>query len=122
MLDLILPLLAVVLAGVASAFAYQATAYTRQSVPKRIVDGVEDLKRRVLAAEEIVALHETRSIQWRQQMDGILEAVEDALERVERKRRSTAAAASKIKAQNGGEAPQSLEAEIARRAREQGLW
>lgn len=122
MLESVLSSLAVVLAGVACFYAYQAAAYARTSTPKRIVDGLEELRARVVRSEEIVALHETRSVQWRAQMDGVLEAVEDALERVDRKRRSTAAAAAKLKAHNGGEPQLTEEQALRQRAQELGLW
>ncbi len=42
--------------------------------------------------------HRTKLIAWREDIEALLDAVEDTLDRTERKRRSAAASASKIKA------------------------
>lgn len=123
MSELILPLLAVVLAVSACVLAYQATRQVALSAPKQIMDALQALSARVLAAEENVALAESKAIQWRQQMDGVLEAVEDALDRVDRKRRSAAAAAAKVRAhQDANNASEDPELALVQRARSQGIW
>lgn len=50
--------------------------------------------------------HRTRMMSWREDIDALLDTVEDTLDRTERKRRSSAASASKLEraaAANGGE-------------------
>lgn len=118
----ILPLLAVALAACAAIIAARAYALTRASVPNQVIQALDDLKTRVLSVEENVASHDARALQWRTEIDGLIEAAEDVLDRVEKKRRRVAGAESRLKQQegNGSAAVPQTEAELWRRARELG--
>lgn len=99
----------------------RAFVLTRRSAPNQIMSALQELSERVIAAEDNLRSHDARAMQWRTEMDGLIESAEDVLDRVERKRRSTAASASKIKShEQAGPAPGS-EAELHARAVAQGL-
>lgn len=110
----------------AGLLAYQAAREVRASAPKQVMDALEDLRTRVVAAEENVGLMRASIIQWEAQMGGTLEAVEDSLQRIDTKRRRAQAAAQRAEQaaerDNGGNDPNALsDAELLQRARGQGL-
>jgi hypothetical protein len=106
----------------AGVLAYQATREVRASAPKQVMDALKDALDRVQAAEENVGLMRSSLIQWEAQMGGVLEAVEDNLQRIDTKRRRAVAAAQRAEqAQNGGGAPDDSDAALFQRAREQGI-
>lgn len=111
----------IVLALVALLASARTYALARASVPNQVVLALRGLEERVVAAETNLEGHDRRALEWRTEMDGILEAAETVLDRVERKRRVTAAHASKLKQHEAqGPAPDS-DAELHMRARAQGL-
>jgi hypothetical protein len=120
--DLILPLLAVALAVAATLLAARAYVTSRASVPSKVIGALEGLSNRVKGAEENLATHDARALAWRTEIDGLIEAAEDVLDRVERKRRRTQAVETRIRAKEGdGPLPDS-DAALRERARAQGLF
>lgn len=84
-------------AGVALHRGQQVAA---ASVPAQLAKGWEELAARVLQCEQVVEAQRATLIAARTEVDAVLDSVEDTLERVERKRRSAAASASRA---NGGQ-------------------
>lgn len=75
--------------------SFAAARLAGRSVPEQLTKGFEQLASRVAAAEQTVEAQRSQLLAARQEIDGVLEAIEDTLERVERKRRSAAASASR---------------------------
>jgi hypothetical protein len=119
-LDFLL-ILAIVTAVVALGAAGRAIAISRASVPTQVIRALDTIRDRIDAAEANLAAHDARALQWRTEMEGLIEAAETVLDRVERKRRSAAAAAAKINAAQGDGPAAGSDADIWAKAREQGL-
>ena len=75
-----------------------------------VVNRVAIVVNRLIPRDEVscyavvrMALAVVRDAAWREDIEGVFEAVESTLDRVESKRRSAAASASRIKAATGGD-------------------
>lgn len=118
--DLIPSLLSLTLAAVALVIAVRAFLLSRSSVPNQVIEALGDLKARVLNAEENLAAHDARALQWRTEIDGLIESAEDVLDRVEKKRRRIAGAEARAKQANGEPDGPQTDGDLWRRARELG--
>jgi len=105
-------LAACALSAIAVGLSWRSASRAARSAPnlllseqKVIRDHVQALSRDLDAfkveAGGTLDSHRTKMLAWREDIEAVLESVEDALERTERKRRSTAASASRIERANG---------------------
>lgn len=75
-----------------------------QGLHEAVVAIRRDMDSRNLDFDARIDAQQTKLVAWRTDIEGLLEAVEDTLERVERKRRSASAAASRANRNGGAEA------------------
>jgi len=78
-------------------FSIFAARLASRSAPDELVRNVGALRVEVATLRGEMEEHRARLISWRSEVEAVLESVENVLESVERKRRSTAASASKLK-------------------------
>lgn len=110
--------LACVLAFACAVAATLSAAYTIRSTPARMIEALKATQERCDATvAEVTALRVTWT-KHRAELEGVLEAMEDTLETVDRKRRRAVSAASKVAAAEEGAPLDPLE--LRRRARAQG--
>jgi len=88
-------IVSLVVSAAALVLSYAAARLAGRSAPELLTKGFQSLAERVTAAEQTVEAQRAQLLAARQEIDGVLEAIEDTLERVERKRRSAAASASR---------------------------
>lgn len=70
---------------------------SEQAVVRKHVEGMtRDLESFKLEITGTLDGYRSKMLSWREDIEGVLESVEDALQRTERKRRSTAASASRM--------------------------
>ena len=68
----------------------------RRSLPQEILNRCAEVEAQCVAVLDAQERAAARMVTWREDVEGLFEAVESTLNRVERKRRSAAASASKI--------------------------
>ncbi len=106
-------------AGFAAYYARRCALYAGASSPIALRAHVNSLKERIDTAEAIVSGSESNMTLWRAEMTALAESVDTNLDRVERKRRSASAAASRMETLTQGD-PDSLE-NLTARARAAGI-
>ena len=78
------------------ALSYRTLQMASRSAPEQLVREVGQLRAEAAGVRGEVQEIQARLTSWRIEIENVLESVEGTLELVERKRRSTAASASKI--------------------------
>jgi hypothetical protein len=123
---IVLSTLSGVAAIAAGVYAYAAWRLAQQGTPAQLQAIVKELGERVQKGDGAIVEMRASLVQWITEIEGVLTAVEDALGRVENKRKSTAANLSAIRRAEGngeGRDPDSLStAELAQLARERGIY
>jgi len=107
------------LAGFAAYYARRCALYAAACEPIALRKVAEGLSERVNASEATVSDQASNMTLWRAEMTALAESVDTNLDRVERKRRSAAASASRMASMVEGD-PNSLEA-LTLKARSTGL-
>lgn len=123
--SLLLSIAAIAAALIAGLYARSAAALAARSAPNALTAGFKALEDRQVAVEAIVEGVQAKARQQRLEVEGVLEAVETALEQTERKRRSAAAAASRAERANGGQPEdpnQMTDSQLRDLARQLGAW
>ena len=97
-----------------------------RSLPVQIVRDLSQTRAEIQAVHDTQESHLAKLVTWREDMEGIFEAVESTLDRVETKRRSAAASASRTARATGGNggAPEfdpTTRQHLIARAREMGI-
>ena len=108
------------LGGFAAYYARRCALYAAACQPIALRKVVEALTERVMTCEATVSAAESNATLWRAEMTALAESVDTNLDRVERKRRSASAAASRMEKMEGGD-PNSLE-NLTSRARVMGVF
>lgn len=90
--------LAIVIACSSLVVGYRVLQFAQRSAPEELVKQIGALRVEVAGLTGQIQGVEGRVTSWRVEIENVLESVENVLETVERKRRSTAASASKINA------------------------
>ncbi len=88
-------------AVLAACVAFVCFRAVSRSLPVQIVRDQAETRRQLQAVHDTQESHLAKLVTWREDMEGIFEAVESTLDRVETKRRSAAASASRIARANG---------------------
>jgi hypothetical protein len=78
-----------------------ATTAARASVPAALKAAVQTCTERIDAVETLVSAQGGKLVQWRTEMEGVFDAVEDALERAETKRKRADASERRAAKRNG---------------------
>jgi len=123
-MELVLSISGLCGAVVAALYAIAAWRLASRSAPEELVKHVGALRVEVQQCRGEMDEYRARVVSWRAELEAVLESVETVLSQVERKRRSTAASASKIAAQDGNGVDPVLEmdhAQLEKLARERGL-
>jgi len=111
-------------AAVAALYSLAAWRLASRSAPDELVRHVGALRVEVKECRGEMDEYKARVVSWRAELEAVLESVETVLSQVERKRRSTAASASKIAQADGPD--QNVMTmdhnELEKLARERGLW
>ena len=100
---LALPWIALGLSLLAVAACAVCVWQVSQSLPRTILANLQTVQSNLEVAQTALEQQNGRLTAWRSEMEALYESVEGTLESVERKRRQTAAAASRL---NGGAGPQ----------------
>lgn len=125
-------LLSVLIAIAAFWYALNAARAVALSTPNQQREAVQGLHEAVVALRRDLDTHKleadarldsqtTKLVSWRTDIEGLLEAVEDTLERVERKRRSASAAASRATRGQAGELDPTNPEHLKQIARQRGI-
>lgn len=117
----VLPWIALALGALALAVSWRVAVLSAASAPNALLSVVTELGVQV---RELAANSEGRDgkmLAWRAEMEGIFEAVEGALDSVEKKRRQAAASASRADRANGGVQSPTDPIQLAQMARDRGL-
>lgn len=117
----VLPWIALALGALALAVSWRVAVLSAASAPNALLSVVTELGVQV---RELAANSEGRDgkmLAWRAEMEGIFEAVEGALDSVEKKRRQAAASASRADRANGGVQSPTDHIQLAQMARDRGL-
>lgn len=122
-LALVLSAFAAVTASVAAWFSVASLRTTQRSVPEELVKHIGALRVEVAQCSGNMDEYAAKIIGWRSEMQNVLEQVENVLDSVERKRRATAASASRLdRAQVQADDPLQMgHAELEQLARSRGL-
>ncbi|GAJ15304.1 unnamed protein product [marine sediment metagenome] len=119
---ILLACLSLVVAAVACLYAFQAVRVVGRSVPKAITDDLVAMREAVLASRGDLEGFRAQQVQFSAEFAGILETVEDVLLKIDRKRRSNAAAVGRLDRQEAADPiPDDSDEGIMARARAQGL-
>lgn len=101
---------ALVLSLIATGAALYCVSLVRASVPQALTIRLKETQAMLDATQAALEAQNGRLTSWRQEMEALYDAVEATMEQTEKKRRQTAAAASRMNAQeNGGPDPNSLD-------------
>jgi len=114
---LVFALIASLIAAGAAVFC---VTLVRASTPQALVIRLKETQAMLDATQAALEAQNGRLTSWRQEMEALYEAVEGTMEAVEKKRRQTAAAASRMNSPNNGEDPNSMPSLIAQ-ARQAGF-
>jgi len=98
---MVIEILSAAAAVVAAALSYVCFRAVSRSLPVQIIRDQSETRAQVQAVHDTQESHLAKLVTWREDMEGIFEAVESTLDRVETKRRSAAASASRIARANG---------------------
>jgi len=98
-----------ILAAFAAYYARRCALYAVACEPIALRKVAEGLTQRIMSAEVTVSDQASNMTLWRAEMTALAESVDTNLDRVERKRRSAAASASRMASMEQGD-PNSLEA------------
>lgn len=121
-LAVVLSVFAVGSAAVAAWFSVASLRTAQRSVPEEMVKHIGALRVEVAACSGHMDEYAAKIVGWRAHMEAVLEDVENVLESVERKRRSTAASASKIDRQQAPDDAMSMNMrDLEQLARQRGL-
>jgi hypothetical protein len=112
---------ALVLSLLAAGCAVYCVKLVREGLPQNLMSGLKNTQGSLDLVHQAIDGQNGRLTAWRQEMEALYESVETTLEAVEKKRRSTAASASRIAAANGQEEGGSDIESIRRQARSQGF-
>ena len=116
---------AVILSLVAVYYAVDSKRVALLCVPKKIIDGQNDLGERVRAVEAESAAVRVSMVSWVAEMTGLMESVEGCLGQIETKRRKTSAAAARMDRENGGQEADPAtftRAQLTQLARDRGVY
>ena len=111
-------------AAVAALYSLAAWRLASRSAPEELVKHVGALRVEVHECRGEMDEYKARIVSWRAELEAVLESVETVLSQVERKRRSTAASASKISGDGTlDQNPMTMDhSQLEKLARERGLW
>jgi len=112
---------ALVLSLLAAGCAVYCVKLVRESIPQALMKGLKNTQDSLDLTQQAIDGQNGRLTAWRQEMEALYESVETTLEAVEKKRRSTAASASRIAAANGQEESGDDLESLRRMARQQGF-
>jgi len=98
------PIISAVCALVAASLCFVCFRAVSRSLPVQVVRDLKIVDAELQAVRDTQESHLVKLVTWREDMEGVLEAVESTLDRVETKRRSAASSAARIAGKlNGGE-------------------
>jgi len=124
-MELILSISGLVVAAAAGLLSSATWRLAARSAPDQLVRQVGALRVEVKECRDEMHEYRARVVSWRAELEAVLESVETVLSQIERKRRSTTAAAAKLDQNNGpqGGDPMTMDhAQLEKLARERGLW
>ena len=110
-------------AVLAVVFSLASWRLASRSAPEELIRAVGALRVEVHECRGEMDEYKSRIVSWRAELEAVLESVETVLSQVERKRRSTAASASKLQQQADPADPMQMDhRQLEQLARERGLW
>lgn len=119
------PFAAIVIATLSAVVAVVAAVIAARGLPRSLIRRVDDLTERCVASEHIVEGMEARVTRWRMELQGVLEGLDTQMERLETKRRSATAAATRAsKVSQEAVDPMNVTdpAQLLQMARDSGAW
>ena len=111
---------ALVVSLLAAGAALFCVSLVRASTPQALQIRLKEVQAMLDATQAALEAQNGRLTSWRQEMEALYEAVEGTMEVVEKKRRQTAAAASRVNQAQNGVDPNSTESLVAQ-ARQAGF-